>query len=429
MAESLSSDEKINIETTVKPFALFSLNFDDYNIEKRKQSSGLTKLYHKVIKTLILSLLVRSIFVLWYEDDYVQLLLGYSYKTFPYLHWVIIFYLIYTYAVLHVGARCCHTNLYNLEFVEIFKLLNGTKLPQELGTNIKVVESLARYSHSKMATCRYVIGVRTVIGSVVFASIYLDDSPLMKPGTFQEIDIHSVAWAVLLTFFVFICSGIIYVTINLFDILGYYFQLRFHKVNQDIESIITARESPVSNVKVIELMKQILIEHDSLCWKLDHYNRYWCLIVMITFFVQPTIFVYTMYEICFMYQPWSAMILLWALNLESAYIFTRMFLIGVSLSDEIHHVYLRAVRASFAKYPLDLRLQIRIFIQRISGATIGFYCYDLFGLSRHSFYHALVHMGQNFFLIIDFVVSQKQAREQIALERAARAAALGNMAG
>lgn len=237
------------------------------------------------------------------------------------------------------------------------QVLNGSKLPQEIGTNIKIVEALSRYAHSKMANCRYIIGVRTVIGSIVFASIYLDNTALIKSGL-EQVDYHSVAWGVLLTLFVFICSGIIYVTINLFDILGYYFQIRFHKVNQDIEGIITARESTSSNVKVVEPMRQILVEHDSLCWKLDHYNRYWCLIVMITFFVQPTIFVYTMYEICFMWQTWGALGLLWALNLESAYLFTRMFLIGVALSDEVHHIYLRAVRASFAKYPLDLRLQV-----------------------------------------------------------------------
>lgn len=122
MAESLSSDEKINIETTIKPFALFPLNFDDYNVEKRKQSSGFTKIYHMLIKSFVLALLIRSLFVLWYEDDYIRKLLGYSYKTYPYLHWVVIFYLTYAYAVLYVGARCCANNTYCMEFVEIFKV-------------------------------------------------------------------------------------------------------------------------------------------------------------------------------------------------------------------------------------------------------------------------------------------------------------------
>lgn len=185
-----------------------------------------------------------------------------------------------------------------------------------------------------MANCLYIIGIRMTLASAVFVSIYTDEDSILRASD-EHYDYYSMGWLIIMTIWAFINTVSMYLTVTVFDILAFYFRIRFHKVNRDIETIIFSKESKSINIKPIELMRQVLIEHDFLCWKLEKYNRYWCLIVLASFALHPLVFTYCMYEIYFMPLSWLALIILWGLTFESAYLFFRMFVAGVGLNDEV----------------------------------------------------------------------------------------------
>ena len=72
---------------------------------------------------------------------------------------------------------------------------------------------------------------------------------------------------------------------------------------------------------------------------------------------------------------------MFTVTLEAAYILTKVSVSAARLASEAHCSYGRLIRVTFDKYPVELQIQLRMFIQRLSGPTIGFYCLDLFEIT------------------------------------------------
>lgn len=59
-----------------------------------------------------------------------------------------------------------------------------------------------------------------------------------------------------------------------------------------------------------------------------------------------------------------------------------------------------------------MQIQLRMFIQRLSGPTIGFYCSNIFEITYPTYASIIAALGQNFLLIIDFVRSYAELKEE-----------------
>lgn len=183
--------------------------------------------------------------------------------------------------------------------------------------------------------CAYLIGIRMVFASVVLVSVYMDEESIIRLS-YENYDYYSLAWLIILTVWFFLNTTSMYVLITVFDVLCKYFVLRFRKVHMDLERIIDYKEGKNRNVKPIELMRHILVEHDFLCWKLEKYNVYWRYIIMASLTVHTTVFIYTQNAIYFKNESLLGIITLWSLSIESVYLFFRLFLAGTLQSDEVN---------------------------------------------------------------------------------------------
>ncbi|CAG2180621.1 unnamed protein product [Oppiella nova] len=96
---------------------------------------------------------------------------------------------------------------------------------------------------------------------------------------------------------------------------------------------------------------------------------------------------------------------MFAIACECAYFLTTLSVSASLLSNTAHAPYQRLIRVTFDKYPVELQIQLRMFIQRLSGPTIGFYCLDLFEITYTTYASIVAALGQNFLLIVDFVRS------------------------
>ena len=52
---------------------------------------------------------------------------------------------------------------------------------------------------------------------------------------------------------------------------------------------------------------------------------------------------------------------------EAFVIFTKAAISGSKMTYVAHEPYYKLIRATFGEFPIDLRLQLRILIQRLSG--------------------------------------------------------------
>ena len=93
-----------------------------------------------------------------------------------------------------------------------------------------------------------------------------------------------------------------------------------------------------------------------------------------------------------------------------ALLFTLLILnlMSVSLSNSANKSYSQLFCMDYKKLKIKNRLTFRqrwkllAFIEKLSGPTIGFYCYDLFPMNSYELYQYLYIAGCNYFLIMNF---------------------------
>ena len=78
-----------------------------------------------------------------------------------------------------------------------------------------------------------------------------------------------------------------------------------------------------------------------------------------------------------------------------------MNLMNTWISRTAHHSYqlmyslLNRVRTTTL-----VRIKVQVFVEKLSGPDIGFYCYDLFPMNNYEFFQYVYYAGANYFLIM-----------------------------
>jgi hypothetical protein len=53
--------------------------------------------------------------------------------------------------------------------------------------------------------------------------------------------------------------------------------------------------------------------------------------------------------------------------------------------------------------PVEHRLKISAFVEKLSGSVIGYYCYDFFPLTSYAFYEYILMVSANYFLMSNLI--------------------------
>lgn len=143
-----------------------------------------------------------------------------------------------------------------------------------------------------------------------------------------------------------------------FDILNYYFQLRFQKVNSDIDFLIDLKNNLESKEKHA-LLHQILHEHNHLCKKVEEYNKFWSKFVMYLNFIIPFVCLYCLYQTLFVNHTDKGAKVMFIIAWESFFIFTKTSLSSSKMSYIAHFSYYKLMRVTLDDFPIDLRFQVK----------------------------------------------------------------------
>ncbi|KPM04507.1 hypothetical protein QR98_0029560 [Sarcoptes scabiei] len=133
---------------------------------------------------------------------------------------------------------------------------------------------------------------------------------------------------------------------------------------------------------------------------------------MQTYFLFIAIICYTTFQTFFTYNNTTVRLFMFSTTVVTGLILTKVSIAASRLTNEAHLSYGRLIRVTFNKYPVELQIQLRMFIQRLSGPTIGFYCLDIFEITYSTYASIIAALGQNFLLVIDFVQSYAQLKEE-----------------
>lgn len=147
--------------------------------------------------------------------------------------------------------------------------------------------------------------------------------------------------------------------------------------------------------------------HDNACVKISDFNKFWSKYLLASYFMLIPITCINLYQAVFTsYGTKSERILMTVSAVEAIILITKISGIGAQMNKMAHSSYPLLIRVSFQEFPVDLQIQLRLLIQRLSGPRIGFYCADLFEISHATFFAILLALGQNFLLAVDFATSE-----------------------
>lgn len=314
------------------------------------------RIYLFTVRMFLLLIFVRGVILVFNEHDVVSMYLGHKSENDAWKHitMVLLFWALFSMLV----SNCCYNanfaNKFEFSWLEPFQVnfvfffvheqfcyflftflfsmnqvLKGLKAPNELGLNSTMMTKLVRRAKIIYFLSWVFVVVRTVVGVAIF--VYLYNHKLIYEIQYQPI---GMIWLVILSIWNFYNSGTIYMLAAYYDILCYYFRLRFEKVNSDIDVVVSPLIQMTSKERHA-LMFSILQEHNFLCKKLDEYNRFWSKYVMYTYFIAPLICIYTLYQTLFVSHSYKGAFVLFIMAWEAFVMFTKTSVSSAKMSNEV----------------------------------------------------------------------------------------------
>ncbi|XP_015795150.1 uncharacterized protein LOC107371544 isoform X2 [Tetranychus urticae] len=194
------------------------------------------------------------------------------------------------------------------------------------------------------------------------------------------------------------------------------YSIIFRVINDRI-AVIVKKGKDGSNNQIKSLdeaeLKSILDEHDLLKVNLKLYDKYWSQINIVTLILKPLTCLYCVFQLTFIVQSTASIVFLWLHLIESVYLFTKMFLSGTKVSDEIDSVAANGLRLILFSYSIPVLQRLQLFNQHIMFTEMGFSCGGLFIFTLDSVHDAFIELTQDFLLTLDFVITVRQAKSQL----------------
>lgn len=290
---------------TANSSALCPLPTEDH--PEKAHTSNFLRLLSWLVRGFLLLIFIRGVLLAFNDHDATAYYLGHKSENDAWKHitmitivWSLYTFLIYNWAF--ISHRHQHRNL---SWLEPFQVICGMKPAIEFGLSREMLDKLLKRSRYVFYTSLFFAFVRSFFGLFIFFFLYNYNFEYV-----DEQEMIGTIWIFILTFWIFFNSGAAYIISACYDILCYYFKIRFKKVNADIARLIDPNR-PLEAKERHGLLFTILHEHNHLCQKIDEYNVFWSRYVLYTYFAVPFVSLYTLYQVIFVNHTSEAIIVMW----------------------------------------------------------------------------------------------------------------------
>ncbi|KAI1301314.1 Protein RCC2 -like protein [Halotydeus destructor] len=374
----LKDGHRFRISKMLQRLGLLSGSIDDYVVKR-----AVWRLPSFISFFISFVVLVRFICIMYFHsnDSVVQVLahdtrLGR--QTFVTV--TIILWAIYTVLMTRLYFVSQNSEKRWMNWLLPLQVVEGTVKPSMFGLDSDQAKYLMNRSRRIFGTMWLITLMRACFVSAILINyLHYDIESKTRQVTFA-------LWAGVVILWSFISSGTVYMTLATFDVISSYFRIRFEKVNDAIQALIDTKGLTTDHRS--KFMMWILKEHNHLCVRLEDYNHFFSKFMLYSYFGLIGISCFAFYQAIFSSLTGPIKNVMYIAAFEAFYVFMKVALNGSRVSHEAHAPYGLLIRATFFEYPVELQIQTRLLIQRLSGAPIGFYCSDLFEISRGTLYSA-----------------------------------------
>ncbi|XP_015795148.1 uncharacterized protein LOC107371544 isoform X1 [Tetranychus urticae] len=409
----------VRIESVIAFFGCFPIYLADYLANKgksKKFSQILTTVYHNLAKYLSLCLLLITILVIPPFSDYTATLIKPENDRNSPFYALIVSNLISNVSTYFIAGYASNSNSILMKWTEIFQFLTQSKVSSKIDNAPDTMQKLSSFAHQSALKCIYSIIVRALIIITILTLLYLYEGLTLSFTVYGNNQLIQLTLFTLLTIHLTIFASLDHVNSHLFEILVQYFVLKFRVINDRI-AVIVKKGKDGSNNQIKSLdeaeLKSILDEHDLLKVNLKLYDKYWSQINIVTLILKPLTCLYCVFQLTFIVQSTASIVFLWLHLIESVYLFTKMFLSGTKVSDEIDSVAANGLRLILFSYSIPVLQRLQLFNQHIMFTEMGFSCGGLFIFTLDSVHDAFIELTQDFLLTLDFVITVRQAKSQL----------------
>ncbi|KAJ6220566.1 hypothetical protein RDWZM_006378 [Blomia tropicalis] len=300
----LPTDKIVKIDKYLRAFGFLSQTIEEYlqGDMRGKLKSPTRRMYAFILHGLMWLVCIRNLLLQFVDDVTIRNYLGEAHSARPadqinmtLTIWSI--YLAFLFKLYYKGERLGYMN-----WLTPFAVFKGVVSPTQMGLSTPMTDLWFSKTKRAMAKMLIFLHCRAGIGAMMFCVVFY-----RRWNTKSVPPFPLIIWNLILLVWLYYGSALIYLTFGYFYALAGYLRMRFHKVNEDIETII----APDSRLKPNErcaLLYHILVEHNEICIKIS------------AFFTYNTVIVRTV---------------MFMVTLEGAYILTKVSIAAARLANEI----------------------------------------------------------------------------------------------
>jgi len=191
--------------------------------------------------------------------------------------------------------------------------------------------------------------------------------------------------------------SILWCGFSMWFIVSLYIKYKFTEINTSIQMSINLMDNT--------LLMRAIREHNVYIKLTREFNTFFSWITFIIYYITTPGF----------------LICLYAMHHKDTKLYTRIFFAFLVFVCFVSTVFMNIMstwitkaahkpqalvykyQAKTPKIPTKCKLKIHSFIERLSGPSIGFYCYDLFPMDNWEFYQFLYISGSNYVLLMNLL--------------------------
>lgn len=149
-----------------------------------------------------------------------------------------------------------------MSWLSPFAVFKGVVSPMSMGLDMPMTNEWFRKTKKTMNKAILMVNIQSLLCTFMFTFV-----AYRRWNTKSVEPLYLVSWTSLMVVWAYFGSALIFITYGYFIGLAGYFRMRYRKVNNDIETII----SPDTRMKPNErcaLLHHILVEHNEICIKI-----------------------------------------------------------------------------------------------------------------------------------------------------------------
>lgn len=364
LAEGYLPTNKIfKIDQYLRMFGFLSQNIDEYlqgNVRGKIKNPS-KRMYSFLVVALLSFVCFRNIILVFTENITLRKLLGEPQSGRPadqilmsMTIWSI--YLALLSRLFYFGEK-----KQLLSWLTPFAVFKGLISPSSIGLDVGMTDEWFRKTKKMLNKSILLTNLQALLCMSMFCVM-----AYRRHHTHSVPSSSSIFWTIILCLWTYFGSALIFVSYSYFYTLATYFRLRFRKVNNDIETII----SPETRLKPNErcaMLYHILCEHNKICveihgkylflmffflhifyifnhfiykiiffYKYKDYNRFWSKYIMQTYFLFVAIICYTSFQAFFTYNTNTVRTVMFAMTLEACYLLTRVSIAASRIANEVN---------------------------------------------------------------------------------------------